>query len=483
MSTKKKKLISFLTAALLLVVTFFVIPFLTSEASAAALNQSQTSNFVVHTQQNNEYKSFISEQNLAKLKSSLEKSKMPKPEIYKEIYRELGYSNEEIDKIGIDEINHVMETSIAISVSQQYLSVDENGKISILSREECLNTANAINAKREADLQEKILQIQNGQVLSQGNNGITMDNDGSSETISNDGYMKITTRSDYVNPSTVNNQKGHYNFSATYEWLTTPSQSHTDAFSIYVADCAWMQGSADIYSKATYTWFRLVVHLGQSEESSGNIAQEKYIQDRQVQPTGIYYTYELPASYVIYDPDNYYFMSYSVRNLTYYVRARARVSNHTIPQSFNVFSRYEHLHKSVNISTSFEWSIGSWPGVSVTPSVGNNYTTYYSFNYTDYDPNFHMHTYRYSSNGLSSHEKYCSDCHYSINEGHRWSEFIDFFECIDCGERSKFIPIEITKLPSQLQRLLLDATINKETNISIDGLEYFYKDNQWYITK
>ena len=356
-----------------------------TKAYAETASGLQVSDFVSHSEQNNEYTSFISNQNLAEIKSSLEKSAMSKTDMYKEIYQELGYSNEEIDKIGIEEINLIMESSIAITVTQQYLSIDEDGNQVVLSKEECLAAANAVNAKRESELQKRFLQVQSNQFSGQEEASVTEgtvtdgndDNDAWAIDDTN-GYIKITTRSDYINPSTVNGQQGWYNFSATYEWLAAPSQAYTDAFSIYAAGCAWSAGSTDIYSKMSYNYYDLDVYNGETEENYGYNEQERYTQDRTVQSTGVYYTYSVPESYSYLDVYIGLYFSHQISNLTYYIRAKARVSNYTVPQSFNVYSRYEHLTKSFNVSVSFDWSIGSWPGVSVTPTVGNNHTAYYS---------------------------------------------------------------------------------------------------------
>ncbi len=366
-------------------------------ADTEAASQLQASDFVAHSQDGKENKSFISKENLTELKSGLEKRKMSKSEIYKEVYLELGYSNEEIEKIGQQEINLLMESSSEITVNQQYLSVDKNGNQVILSKEECLKAADAVNAERELQTQQLVLQTHNDQFFSQENADSTIvaaavagGNHGFQEDTID--YMKITTRSDYLIPSEQNNEQGWFNFSASFVWLTSPIQAFTDGFSLYANCCAWSANYYDIYSKESYDMGHMSISGENQVFSSEHFENEKYNIDRVVNPSGVYYTYALPKNSSYYDPYIGLLISHTVNDLTYYIRAKARVNNIAEP-GFNLFSRYEHLHKSVDVSTSFGWTIGSKPGITVSASVGDKHTVYSSFNYTEYNPNSNVYNY------------------------------------------------------------------------------------------
>jgi len=325
-----------------------------------------------HYEVNGEYKSTISEQTLYGVQVYLDSNDVSKIEVYEEIFSELGYSDEEIAAIGAEEICYTMENSSEITVSEQYVRVDEDGNREVISKEECLSEAEASNEAREVEVQ---VALERGSIVT-----AAASNDASNTGTDSTGYMKITTQSTYITPSTANNnEKGWYTFSATYTWLSNPSQSYTDAISLYAQGCAWAQGSTDMYSSMSYT----STTVSGGTTTIKNVKSEKYSTDRQIQSDGLYYTYSIPASYL--DASIGLYIGYS--NLVLYVRAKARVSNYTSAYAFNVFSRYEHLTKSCNVSAAFSWKVGNnAPGVTVTATVGNSHTYYTSYNYTNYKP-------------------------------------------------------------------------------------------------
>ncbi len=364
-------------------------------------NEIDVSDFITYYEMNNEYKSSINQQKLEFMKNHLDTDKISKEELYTEVFRGLGYSDEEINAIGMEEISYIMETSIEITMNEQYVMVDEEGNCEVVSKEECLSEAEKINLENkvqrknqlEVASQSIISPIQNEQFSSKNNTMVaaTASNDSLNSEIK--GAMKITTRSDYIKPSTINNEKGWYNFSSTFVWLTTPDKSWTDAFSLYAVGCAWSQGTSDIYSRMTYTEvYKYWPNIGSSPKITKTPKTvEKYTKDRKVQSEGVYYTYELPQKTTnmgfIPLPPIWWSSETSFENLIFYIRAKARVSNQNANYNFNVFSRYEHLTKDFSVNKAFVWRVGSsFPGVTVTTKVETNHTAYESYNYTSYNP-------------------------------------------------------------------------------------------------
>lgn len=343
----------------------------------------EVSDFITYTEENNQQKLFISQQNLSRIKESLSKQKISKEETYKEIYRGLGYSERQIDAIGMDEIEYMIEEAAEITVNQQYIIIDEDGNQEAVSKEECLDFADKVNDERKIELQKMLSQVKDDQSPPKidGENVALAAANNSSYNSETKGAMKIMTTSTYLNPSSQNNNKGWYNFSATFDWLTNPSQSWTDAFSLQAIGCAWAQGLSDFTSKMSYT--EILTSGGKTTLT--NRGEQKNIIDREIEADGVRYHYELPRSYI--DQSIGYYLGFN--NLTFYIRAKARVSSHTEPYAFNVYSRYEHLTKSIQVNSAFGWKIGSKPGVTVTATVGNNHTEYQSYNYTSYNPRYY----------------------------------------------------------------------------------------------
>jgi hypothetical protein len=79
--------------------------------------------------------------------------------------------------------------------------------------------------------------------------------------------------------------------------------------------------------------------------------------------------------------------TYVLWNLSHTITGRCRVSQHTVPTNFNVFTRYEHVYSTINVQPSFGWTTGSKPSISVNATVTSKANTYNSYNYTSYDPN------------------------------------------------------------------------------------------------
>lgn len=394
MLRKKQNLKKFVCIALvlLLMLSIFATSFYPINAYAASTDEELMNQYISHYEKDNVYISHISQEDFVELKSNSTIKRVSDVELFKQIYLALGYTIEDIENIGEAEINYLMEKTSEITVYHQYVRVTQEGELEILSEEECMAAAEAINAEREAKIEQQALQALANQNLIHESNfqaivNFTSTNDGSNEVTSSDDYMKITTKSDYIAPSSANGEDGWYNLSATFKWLTTPEQTHIDAFSLY-ADCVtWAQEDVNFFAQETYDYTVHNVVNGETTyytDDEMNTISNAY---KEVSSTGVYYTCELPESYSSLDPYLGLFLSYQVSDLTYYMRAKARMDNSEVAQSFNLFSRYEHLYETVNINTSFSWNVGSMPGVSVLPSLENEHDTYSSYNFTYYDPN------------------------------------------------------------------------------------------------
>ena len=346
-------------------------------------DETCVNDFITYTNEDDEYKSTISQQNLNRLKSWFDTDEISVTEMYKEIFRGLGYSEEEIDELGDEEINYIMDESAGITANAQYFIINENGDRELVSKEKCLSFAETVNAKREVERCNRISQIQNDKLLSENGGTILLAaTSNSSYNIETKGAVKITTVSSYISPSNVNNEKGWYYFTATFEWITFPTQQWSDAFSLYVDNCAWSQNTNDIYSYMSYNELN-VDRNGKTTQKDYKI--EKYTKDRKVLSEGIYYSYALPVDYYFMDLGYGSWHSY----LRFYIRGKARISHYTTPYAFNLFSQYEHLTKNFSVSAAFAWKVGAnYPGVTVSATVNNNHTTFSSYNYTNYNPNY-----------------------------------------------------------------------------------------------
>lgn len=285
--------------------------------------------------------------------SNLEKLKSGNSE--KEVLELLGYTNQEIKTLKDDKLlfENIMETTI----TEKYVRVTADGKMEIMRKEDCLEKARASKQKQLNDY-------------------LTDNNDGTNTETSDDGYMKIVTRSDYINPSYVDDQKGWYNFVGTFTWLDIPEYRMIDAMSLYANNVAWSESNN--YSRMEYTFS---VYNNGFWIRCEDFSEVNDVTD--VKPDGMYFKHDLPINYINIPRIETYVLS----GLSHTITGRGRVTNHTLPTNLNVYTRYEHVYSAIKVQPSFGWTTEGKPGVSVNVTAVSKANTYNSYNYTSYDPN------------------------------------------------------------------------------------------------
>lgn len=267
---------------------------------------------------------------------------------YKELLLKLGYTNEDLDAIGDEEIYNIMKDATRVMVIDSYVKVDVNGNVYTMDKNTCLQGVKQMN---------------------QENVNLKSSNDGSNYDASDDGYMRITTQATYLS-------NGYYYLSGNYQWLTIPSSRMTDSISVAAPDCAWVTGTSALYSTYYYKIFEHNGKVGTDETNthygSGSVS---------VESTGIHAEYDLPKDYDLVDQLRYG----NVTNMSYYIRGKARVTNWTSSTAYNVFTRYEHVWSSVGVQPSFSWTT---EGISANINVSliNNHKLYPSYCFVNYTP-------------------------------------------------------------------------------------------------
>ncbi len=130
------------------------------------------------------------------------------------------------------------------------------------------------------------------------------------------------------------------------------------------------------------------------------------------------------------------------------------------------------------------------------PTVSRDWTNERVYDGVAYEPNTiydsdiyyiiygseHISSDNYSANGIYSHSV-CCDCGDILRtEAHTWTEMTSYYKCSLCGYQSNFIPITPNALTNLMQAQLAAATISGENGYSIfiDGMEFYYKDGQYY---
>lgn len=244
-------------------------------------------------------------------------------------------------------IDLMIEDAASFQIQVVYMKANEDGTTSVISEEECLA---AVEAQQDAIA--------------------TGGNDGWGNWTSSDGYMRMTISAVYIDPASMNGQKGWYYFHTWYEWLFRPKNRLTDAISIAAPECSWDTTNADnaFYSSRSCRTTANNYHN-----------QSKTTEDLVVEKNGAYYSWIMPSDWV-FEPYEY---------IQYYFRARARI---TYPDystvSVNVYSKYVHTYPwfSLGIDISFGWGNSSGIGVSLSPNVDVRDNSYYFNILHEYKP-------------------------------------------------------------------------------------------------
>ena len=232
---KKRKLYRYLSLISSLIIMFGML-----NASAREYDDitdiSVKNQLVSQSVINNVYTSSVTFSNLKRLKSILAKEENTESEQNRALLKELGYTEEELNTIGQEEIDMLMNSSEDITVSEQYIHFDEDSNMSIISKEQY---------QQNVIQKEKNNRMQKSDVKS----ASTDSNDGNNNVTEND--MKIITTAFYVRPGEVG-EKGWYWIAGMFSWLDTPTYTMTDAMSLFVSESSWSQNDEDYISRMTY---------------------------------------------------------------------------------------------------------------------------------------------------------------------------------------------------------------------------------------
>lgn len=279
------------------------------------------------------------------LKLLKNKSKEKNLSLYEQnviILQELGFSDITISTMTPSDIENLFQNAIEITTETIYMKSNPDGTTSIISEANCMNA----------------IETKNNTVATTAGS-----NDGWGNYPSDDGYMRLTISSEYLNPSSMNNEKGWYYFHTWYEWLSVPSHRMKDAISIAAPNFTWDTFNADgAYCSTMY--YRHTDINGYDGRVDANL---KTTQDLTVASNGIYYEWYMPLSAT--GVDMYY--------IQFYIRARARVSFFESPQSVGVYTKYVHTYATLDLEPTFSWTLVDQIGVSLNPHIVIKSNDYY----------------------------------------------------------------------------------------------------------
>lgn len=313
--------------------------------------------YVTTVKRDNVIQSTMSEASLKSLKNNLDKKSLTEHEKNVEILKALGYHEETIAGMTADDIDFMLEDAASFQIQVVYMKANEDGTTSIVKEEECLA---AVEAQ------------ENGVAAT------SSSNDGWGNWTSSDGYLRMTISSVYIDPSSMNGQKGWYYFHTWYEWLIVPTYRLTDAMSIAVPDCSWdtLNAAGAYYSSMYY----------QATDTNGNSATfnatPKTTDDLTISPnTGVYYNWKMPEN-----------GSNTITYIQFYIRARGRITHPDQTIAVAAYISYSHTYPWISLNPSLEatfgWDLdGAVAGVYLTLTSGvglrsNDYSYNILFEYS-----------------------------------------------------------------------------------------------------
>ena len=323
--------------ALILVCSIFSLNFLSVGAAYQEYLQANgievtKTKYVTIVEQNNIINRTMSESSLKSLKNALSKQTLTKHEQNIEIMRTLGFEEKTIEGMTAESIDSLFEDAVSLETQTIYMKANADGTTSIVSEEECLTAVEARNTAASTAA------------------ATTSDNDGWGNWTSEDGYLRMTISSAYIDPASMNGQKGWYNFHTWYEWLIVPNYRLTDAMSIAAPACTWDTLNADnaYYSSAYYVARDINGNSSSFDEPS------KTTQDLTVTAEGIYYEWDMPLN-----------GGNTITYIQFYVLARARVTDFSSPKQVGIYIRYVHTYPILTTNPSFQWSSTGEIGVAL----------------------------------------------------------------------------------------------------------------------
>jgi|GEM_PF-2785830 len=237
-----------------------------AEEPNSKTSKTQVSDFITYVATNNEYQYSINQQDLFELKKKLDSASngRAKDELYIDIFRALGYSDERITNQELSEIKNAFENALEITVTVKYIRTDVDGSQTVISRESALSEAEEINIAIALERQEILSKLQSNETSFDEENN----NPSRSGNWNQNGYqyaqwagiMEAELWAIYLLPSSlpspITNQRGWYDFEAKYRWLTTPSNATgrmTDGISLAAKDYTWSQSDADYEATFKYS--------------------------------------------------------------------------------------------------------------------------------------------------------------------------------------------------------------------------------------
>ena len=279
------------------------------------------------------------------------------------ILKALGFDDLEITSLGIANINKIIGESATMQTVTTYYQVDEaTGNPTIITKDEFFSCPVDTIYSNNDTLAP----------LSNSNSGTTNFTANNFKTTILANYRPNYIRDDTGLDDGIA-EDGWYTFIGQFTFYgSMPSTRSIDAASLLIAPSviAWGDYSSDFSSTMVYT-----DSTGQSTTSY------KATIDRQVEPEGFYYTWDLPN-------DNY-FQDIDITGITISLQGNGRVSQYTQNCSFNIWARYEHI--DTNFDIDFVWDETEEGIAAIIPdgvdiTVEDDIETYKSYILVNYNP-------------------------------------------------------------------------------------------------
>lgn len=353
--------------ALILVCSIFSLNFLSVGAAYQEYLQANgievtKTKYVTIVEQNNIINRTMSESSLKSLKNALSKQTLTKHEQNIEIMRTLGFEEKTIEGMTAESIDSLFEDAVSLETQTIYMKANADGTTSIVSEEECLTAVEARNTAASTAA------------------ATTSDNDGWGNWTSEDGYLRMTISCAYIDPASMNGQKGWYYFHTWYEWLIVPNYRLTDGMALAVPGCSWdTLGAYDAYYSSMY--YNAVDVNGNSASFD---ATPKTTQDLTVTPgTGVYYEWKMPE-----DGSN------EITYIQFYAHARGQMMLPDQTMAVTAYISYVHTYAWFSLNPTLNANFG-WTTEGIAAGIYLNLELTQGLASNEYHYNLHF---QYSPN-------------------------------------------------------------------------------------
>ena len=318
--------------------------------------------YVTTVEQNNVIRRTISESSMKSLKNSLSKQALSQHEQNIEIMKTLGFEEKTIEGMTAESIDLLFEDVVSFETQTVYMIVKEDGSTSIIGEDECLAATEAYNAA-----------VSTAATTSS-------DNDGWGNWTDENGALRMTISCAYIDPASMNGQKGWYYFHTWYEWLIVPNYRLTDGMAIAVPGCSWdTWGAYDAYYSSMYY---------NATDINGNNASydatPKTTDDLTITPdTGVYYSWKMSE-----DGSN------TITYIQFYIHARGQMLYPEQSMGVTAYISYVHTYAWLSINPTLEANLG-WGNNGVTggiylklnPTIGLRANEFHYNLHFQYNPN------------------------------------------------------------------------------------------------